>query len=102
MVAETPEHRFVSCPVAMILWSLLKEATGFDMQIQSLQGLWEVGCKMRLRGDRSVRPKVSQSLVPAIVWAIWLSQNVEVGPTKTNKGGRGKGFQRGWCMDEWE
>ncbi|KAK1277103.1 hypothetical protein QJS04_geneDACA020128 [Acorus gramineus] len=75
---ETPEHLFVTCSVAMKLWDLLKVAVDFNLQSLSLQGLWEAGRKLKSTGDRSPRAKVSQSLVPAVVWALWLARNSRV------------------------
>ncbi|KAK1315386.1 hypothetical protein QJS10_CPA06g02479 [Acorus calamus] len=75
---ETPKHLFITCSVARQLWALLKVAVDFDLQTQSLNGLWEAGRNLKQTGDRSSRAKVSQSLVPAVVWALWLASNSKV------------------------
>ncbi|KAK1323481.1 hypothetical protein QJS10_CPA02g00902 [Acorus calamus] len=77
-VEETSEHLFITCSVARQLWALLKVAVDFDLQIQSLNGLWEAGRNLKQTGDRSPRAKVSQSLVPAVMWALWLARNSKV------------------------
>ncbi|KAK1317322.1 hypothetical protein QJS10_CPA05g02282 [Acorus calamus] len=72
---ETTEHLFVHCPVALRLWALLHDAIDFDLQTLSLQGLWEASKKLKPTGDRSPGGKVSQSLVPVVLWALWLARN---------------------------
>ncbi|KAK1309214.1 hypothetical protein QJS10_CPA09g00934 [Acorus calamus] len=75
---ETTEHLFVHCPVALRLWALLHDAIDFDLQTLSLQGLWEASKKLKPTGDRSPGGKVSQSLVPVVLWALWLARNSRV------------------------
>ncbi|KAK1311235.1 hypothetical protein QJS10_CPA08g01041 [Acorus calamus] len=62
----------------MKLWDFMKVAVDFNLQSLSFQGLWETGRKLKSSGDRSLRAKVSQSLVPALVWALWLARNSRV------------------------
>ncbi|KAK1303773.1 hypothetical protein QJS10_CPA09g02028 [Acorus calamus] len=73
--AETADHLFTSCQLVRWVWDHMKEASGLDVQFRDLEGMWRAGKQMRMVGDRSVKAKMSQLLVPATVWAIWLSRN---------------------------
>ncbi|KAK1304153.1 hypothetical protein QJS10_CPB11g01957 [Acorus calamus] len=53
-------------------------AVNFNLQSLSLHGLWEAGYKLKSTGDKSPRAKVSQSLVPMVLWALWLARNSRV------------------------
>ncbi|KAK1325711.1 hypothetical protein QJS10_CPA01g01478 [Acorus calamus] len=49
----------------------MKVASGMDVDFEDLEDMWRVGKRMKRAGRRSVKAKVSQLLVPALVWPIW-------------------------------
>ncbi|KAK1310845.1 hypothetical protein QJS10_CPA08g01101 [Acorus calamus] len=74
--SESIEHLFILCPMARRVWDWLQLATGLDVNFQSLEEMWEAGRRLCTPGDKSVKAKISQSFVPAVVWSIWISRNM--------------------------
>ncbi|KAK1264156.1 hypothetical protein QJS04_geneDACA008656 [Acorus gramineus] len=73
---ETTDHLMLECPVAIQIWSRLTGATDFVANLSSMEELWTGGRRLCSRRDKSAKAKVSQTLIPAVTWAIWLSRNL--------------------------
>ncbi|KAK1304049.1 hypothetical protein QJS10_CPB11g02094 [Acorus calamus] len=72
---ETESHLLITCPLVKTLWSWVSKATGLYVGFSSLEGMWEAGRSLKKQGDRSKAAKISQSLVLAVVWSVWLCRN---------------------------
>ncbi|KAK1314545.1 hypothetical protein QJS10_CPA06g00554 [Acorus calamus] len=72
---ESADHLFTSCRLVRWAWERMKVASGMDVDFGDLEGMWAAGKRMKRVGDRSVKAKVSQLLVPALVWAVWICRN---------------------------
>ncbi|KAK1307150.1 hypothetical protein QJS10_CPA10g00901 [Acorus calamus] len=57
------------------VWAWIASATGLDVSFSYLEGMWGAGKKMQQRRYQRAKAKISQFLVPAVAWAIWLSRN---------------------------
>ncbi|KAK1293344.1 hypothetical protein QJS10_CPB17g00621 [Acorus calamus] len=60
------------------VWSKLGHVVGQAWNPDTLDQLWEPGCRLSRREDRSIRSKVLQTLVPAVMWAIWRGRNDKI------------------------
>ncbi|KAK1261141.1 hypothetical protein QJS04_geneDACA019039 [Acorus gramineus] len=72
---ETTQHLFCQCRIARRLWDAIGDATGLSVGFQSLEDLWAAGKDLHRPGMGKVAAHISQSIVPAGTWAIWLSRN---------------------------
>ncbi|KAK1320551.1 hypothetical protein QJS10_CPA03g00813 [Acorus calamus] len=75
---ETVRHLFCECSMAREVWSKLGHVVGRAWNPDTLDQLWELGCRLSRREDRSIRSKVLQTLVPAVMWAIWRGRNDKI------------------------
>ncbi|KAK1295233.1 hypothetical protein QJS10_CPA16g00562 [Acorus calamus] len=57
---------FIYMPVNSQIWLWISFATDVVMDFTGLEGMWVSGRRLRSRGDRSVKAKISQSFVPAV------------------------------------
>ncbi|KAK1273795.1 hypothetical protein QJS04_geneDACA016488 [Acorus gramineus] len=64
--------------MARKVWSKLGNMLGCEWNPNTLDHLWELGGRMSLREDRSMRSKILQTLVPAVIWAIWRGRNDKI------------------------
>ncbi|KAK1300972.1 hypothetical protein QJS10_CPB13g01245 [Acorus calamus] len=71
MEAESMEHLFIKCPMAKTIWGWLEAAYGLNTNFSNLEGLWLSGKALKNPGDQSIKAKVSQIVIPAVLWAIW-------------------------------
>ncbi|KAK1292716.1 hypothetical protein QJS10_CPB17g01023 [Acorus calamus] len=72
---ETTTHIMIDCPMAKLIWKRVSEATELKDGCDSLETLWRVGKQIHTRGDKSAKNKVSQIIIPAVLWALWISRN---------------------------
>ncbi|KAK1288637.1 hypothetical protein QJS10_CPB19g00331 [Acorus calamus] len=57
VVEETTAHIILECGIARQTWSLICSATGFILDLSSLDGLWESERRLKQRGDRVPRAR---------------------------------------------
>ncbi|KAK1305933.1 hypothetical protein QJS10_CPA10g01486 [Acorus calamus] len=72
---ETVEHLFLLCPIVRQAWLWLGQTSGLTVGFGSLDDMWEAGKNLCRVGDRSIKARISQIFVPAMVWSIWLTRN---------------------------
>lgn len=72
---ETVTHLFIACPMVKQVWRWMSMAGGLGDSFTNLESLWQSGKSLRNPVDRSARAKVSQILIPAVVWSTWLIRN---------------------------
>ncbi|KAK1288423.1 hypothetical protein QJS10_CPB19g00306 [Acorus calamus] len=64
--------------MAQRAWRLLAGASDLASGCSSLVELWRAGRSLRARGDRSPTAKISQQLIPAMMWSLWTARSKEV------------------------
>ncbi|KAK1283841.1 hypothetical protein QJS10_CPB21g00763 [Acorus calamus] len=75
---ETTQHLFCGCAFAKEVWLNLGSSLGGGWCPSDLDHLWELGRRLSRRNDRSLRSKILQSLVPAVMWVIWIGRNDKI------------------------
>ncbi|KAK1271991.1 hypothetical protein QJS04_geneDACA006056 [Acorus gramineus] len=59
--------------MAKHIWWRLSGCSGLVDKSNSLEELWRAERWLISPGDKSVKAKVSQMLIPAFIWALWIS-----------------------------
>ncbi|KAK1289720.1 putative ribonuclease H protein [Acorus calamus] len=72
---ETVDHLFRECMAARGLWLRLGARCNHRLNCPSMGEFWEATRKLTCRGDRSLESKVRRLVIPAGLWAIWLTRN---------------------------
>ncbi|KAK1301182.1 hypothetical protein QJS10_CPB13g01637 [Acorus calamus] len=72
---ETVDHLFRECAVAGGIWMRLSALCNHRLNCLSLGEFWEATRRLTNSGDGSVEAKVCRMMVPAGLWAIWLTRN---------------------------
>ncbi|KAK1319104.1 hypothetical protein QJS10_CPB04g00365 [Acorus calamus] len=78
LCAEEPKtigHLFCHCRIARQLWAAVCASTGLSPNFGSLEELWRAGKALRRSSDRTSTACITQSIVPAAVWFIWITRN---------------------------
>ncbi|KAK1326875.1 hypothetical protein QJS10_CPA01g02555 [Acorus calamus] len=75
---ETVDHLFRECSMARELWERLGSLCHIRLTWASLDEFWSASRRMANQGDRRMEAKVRRLVVPAGLWAIWLTRNAVV------------------------
>ncbi|KAK1312024.1 hypothetical protein QJS10_CPA07g00698 [Acorus calamus] len=74
-ITESTARKYTEIWKAKIPLKRLAGCSDYEDGKASLEELWNEGRRMRSLGDKSAKAKVSQVLIPAVLWALWISRN---------------------------
>ncbi|KAK1300896.1 hypothetical protein QJS10_CPB13g01293 [Acorus calamus] len=72
---ETADHLFGACPAMIQIWKRLSVATSSRISIMNLEELWAHMVEAPNLGKEAVRVAVARIILPAAVWATWVTRN---------------------------
>ncbi|KAK1256829.1 hypothetical protein QJS04_geneDACA024623 [Acorus gramineus] len=75
---ETADHLFCACEAIRPFWLRLKEWGIIRTNFLCIEELWYAAKSVRRRADKSIEAELSWVIIPAGMWAIWLSRNATV------------------------